>query len=127
MGGIKDKGPWGGGQPFDVELTVIPAGKRNYPFHSHAAQTEYYIFVAGDGYFIDESGTEHPVRSGDHVIVLPGEAHQIRSAESPLSFFVIADHHPADVTTYPNTGKRQIKPEYRVISTKDVDYYQGEE
>lgn len=43
LGGIKDVGPWGGGHPFDVELTRIPAGKRGYPYHSHAAQTEQYV------------------------------------------------------------------------------------
>jgi uncharacterized cupin superfamily protein len=127
LGGVKDKGPWGGGHPFDVELTTIPPRKRNFPFHSHAAQTEYYIFVTGRGSILDGIGHERPVGPGDHVIVQPGEAHQICAADVPLSYIVIADHHPADVTTYPHTGKRQIKPEYRVISPRDVDYYDGEE
>ena len=40
---------------------------------------------------------------------------------------MIADHHRADVTSYPNTGKRHLKPEYRVVSITDADYYEGEE
>jgi len=44
-----------------------------------------------------------------------------------LEYFVIADHHPADVTTYPKTGKRQLKPEGRFVRLQDADYYEGEE
>jgi len=128
LGGAKDKGAWGGGHPFDIEYATIPAGKRNYPLHSHAAQTEYYIIVSGVGVVIDAAGREYEIKQGDHFLALPGEAHQLRArAESSLSYFVIADHHPADVTSYPKTGKRQIKPEYRVVSVRDVDYYDEEE
>jgi uncharacterized cupin superfamily protein len=128
LGAAKDKGPWAGGHPFDVELATLPAGKCNYPLHSHAAQTEYYLVISGRGLAIDEGGQEHPLKAGDHLIVHPGEAHQLRAAEdAPLTYFIIADHHRADVTSYPRTGKRQIKPEYRVVSLTDVDYYEGEE
>ena len=40
LGGTKDTGEWGGGHPFDVEMSRIPPGKKAYPTHSHAAQTE---------------------------------------------------------------------------------------
>ncbi len=45
----------------------------------------------------------------------------------PLPYYVIADHHPAEVATYPKTGKRYLRPEYRVVTVEDVDYYEGEE
>src|SRR6516164_6061089 len=63
LGGKRDIGAWGGGHPFDVELAIIPAGKKNYPYHSHAAQTEYYIIVSGAGVFVDEAGQEHAIRA----------------------------------------------------------------
>ncbi|HEX3730074.1 MAG TPA: cupin domain-containing protein [Opitutaceae bacterium] len=128
LGGVKDKGPWGGGHPFDVERVVLPPGKKNYPCHSHAAQTEHYIIVAGEGKAMDGEGKLHPIRAGDHLICLPGEAHQlVNDSKAPLEYFVIADHHPADVTTYPKTGKRQLKPEGRYVRLQDADYYEGEE
>lgn len=130
LGGVKDGGPWAGGHPFDVELTTLPPGKRNYPLHSHAAQWEHYIFLSGTGVIHTETDGKNPetVAPGDHVICPPGDAHQIENTGSePLVFYVIADHHPADVTTYPNTGKRQLKPEYRVVKTVEADYYEGEE
>ena len=128
LGGVKDVGEWGGGHPFDVELSTIPPGKKNYPHHAHAAQTEYYLIVAGRGTFIDGVGAAVPIRAGDHLIVPPGEAHQIvNDSDADLKYYVIADHHRADVTTYLKTGKRQIKPELRCVRMEDVDYYDGEE
>jgi len=128
LGGIKDTGAWGGGHPFDVELTRLPPGKRNYPAHSHAAQTEYYLIISGSGTVRDSTGTDQPIRAGDHFVVPPGEVHQLHnSGDMDLIYYVIADHHRADVTTYPATGKRQVKPEMRIVTLADVPYYDGEE
>ena len=38
MGGKKDTGEWGGGHPFDLEMTRLPPGKTNWPYHAHASQ-----------------------------------------------------------------------------------------
>ncbi len=128
IGGVKDTGPWGGGHPFDVELTEIPPGKSNFPLHSHAAQTEHYIILSGIGEIVDEQGFALPLTGGDHVICHPGNAHQITNGgQEPLRYYVIADHHRADVITYPHTGKKMIKPEQRVLTVSHADYYEGEE
>jgi uncharacterized cupin superfamily protein len=128
LGGIKNVGPWGGGHPFDIELTTMPPGKTNYPIHSHAAQTEHYIILSGTGLLRDDKGGEARLVAGDHVICHPGDAHQIQNDGSePLLFYVIADHHRADVVTYPHTGKRWLTPEGRVVTTADAGYYAGEE
>jgi uncharacterized cupin superfamily protein len=128
IGGIKDTGSWGGGHPFDIELARIPPGKKNYPYHSHAAQTEYYIVLSGVGIMIDGENNRVSIKAGDHIIVPPGEAHQIiNESSADLVYYVLADHHRADVTTYPRTTKRMIKPELRVVMLQEVDYYQDEE
>jgi uncharacterized cupin superfamily protein len=128
LGGKKDLGPWGGGQPFDLELATIPAGKKNFPLHAHAAQTEHYLIMAGRGLVRDEQGHEYPLRAGDCFISGPGDAHELSAADDEaLTYLVVADHHRADITRYPRTGKRQLKPEYRVIQPTEADYYAGEE
>jgi uncharacterized cupin superfamily protein len=128
LGGVKDVGSWGGGHPFDMELARIPPGKKNFPLHSHAAQTEYYIIISGSGLLLHGEGASRAVKAGDHIILSPGEAHELsNNSDRDLVYFVLADHHRADVTTYPHTGKRQIKPEYRVVRLSDADYYEGEE
>lgn len=128
LGGVKDTGPWGGGHPFDVELAKLPPGKRNFPLHSHAAQTEYYIIISGTGKGIGNDGNECALKPGDQFIVHPGEAHQlVADPNCELAYIVIADNHPADIVSYPNTGKRFLKPEYRTVAGTDTDYYSGEE
>ncbi len=128
LGGKKDAGEWAGGHPFDVELTTLLPGKRNFPLHSHAAQTEHYIVLSGNGILRDAEGKEHSLAPGDHAICHPGDAHQIENTGTePLIYYVIADHHRADVTSYPRTGKRQLKPEYRVVHVSEADYYADEE
>ena len=128
LGGKKDQGAWNGGHPFDVELAMMPPGKKNYPLHSHAAQWEYYIILSGTGTVHESETRSHPVQSGDHLLFPPGEAHQLENTgEVDLVFYVIADHHPADVTSYPRTGKRHLKPEFRVVECTEADYYDGEE
>jgi len=128
LGGKKDQGVWGGGHPFDVELSVLPPGKKNHPFHSHAAQWEYYIFLSGTGRFLNEEKEWNEVKAGDHIICPPKEAHQLENnGTEDLVYYVIADHHPADITTYPNTNKRHLKPEYQVVDIEPVDYYKNEE
>ena len=128
LGGVKDVGPWGGGHPFDIELAIIPTGKKGYPYHSHAAQTEYYIVLSGSGQVLDGAGVATRIKPGDHFIFPPGEAHQIvNDSNEELKYLVLADHHRADVTTYPKTGKRMIKPEQRCVRIEDADYYESEE
>ncbi len=68
------------------------------------------------------------IEPGDHIICEPGEAHQIwNDGEEDLNYYVISDHHRADVATYPKTDKRFIKPDSKVIEFREVDYYEGEE
>jgi uncharacterized cupin superfamily protein len=128
LGGTKDVGPWGGGHPFDIELTCLPPGKSNFPLHSHAAQTEHYVILSGSGVMTDANGAAVKVEAGDHVICHPGEAHQLTNdGAEDLTYYIISDHHRADVCSYPNTGKRYLKPEDLVIGISEVDYYEGEE
>jgi uncharacterized cupin superfamily protein len=128
LGSTPDTGPWQGRHPFDVERVRMPPGKKNFPYHSHAAQTEFYIVLSGTGTVTDDTGAAIAIQAGDHFIFFPGEAHQIQSGpDCDLEYYVIADNHRADVTTYPQTGKRAIKPEGRTIFPEEVDYYAGEE
>lgn len=122
----RDIGTWGGGQPFDVELVTLPAGKPNFPFHAHAAMWEFYLVLSGQGSLrLDES--VHPVKAGDFFICSPGQAHQMTAAEDgPLEYLVISDNVPADVIHYPDSGKWNAKPG-RLIFRERVDYFDGED
>lgn len=133
LGGIKDTGTWGGGHPFDLELTRLAPGATNWPYHSHSAQWELYVIVSGRGVTRTPEG-EVEMGPGDCFICPPGEPHQMRNpGTEDLVYYVIADNPPVEIGEYPDSKKmffkrsRGGKIERRIFEADDVDYYQGEE
>ncbi|MCZ6672643.1 MAG: cupin domain-containing protein [Verrucomicrobia bacterium] len=121
-------GPWEGGPPFDVELTTLPPGKKNYPYHKHACQWEYYIFLSGTGKFRDENNEWHEIVSGDHFQFATAKAHQIwNDGEVDLIFYVIANNTRVEIAEYPDTGKTLILPDGKLGYLSDAEYYDKEE
>lgn len=57
-------------------FTLEPNG--HTPYHSHPYEHMNYV-IEGEGVIVDESGNEHPVKSGDFALVNPGEKHQYRN------------------------------------------------
>jgi uncharacterized cupin superfamily protein len=128
LGSPQNAGVAGGGHPFDVEITRLPPGATNFPFHAHAAQWELYLIQSGSGEL--RTGEETvPFGPGDVFMCPPGEAHQLKNTSSEdLLYYVIADNPPADVGFYPDSKKwAVIKPERKFFTMQEVDYYAGEE
>lgn len=127
LGGLKDVGIFGGGHPFDLELVRVPAHHCAWPYHSHSAQWELYVILSGSGEVRTESGTTQ-AGPGDAFIHPPNEAHQLRNiGNDDLVYYIIADHAPADVTHYPDSGKWFVKPQRKAFRMQELDYYEGEE
>jgi uncharacterized cupin superfamily protein len=133
LGGKKDTGTWGGGHPFDLELTRIPPGATNWPYHAHAVQWELYVIISGHGHARSPEG-ESPIVAGDCFIYPPGEPHQIRNTgKEDLIYYVIADNPPVEVSNYPDSGKLSLKQflngqfKRDIFKINEVDYFQGEE
>lgn len=117
-----------GGHPFDVEWVRLAPGMRNFPYHQHAAMTEFYIVVDGQG-VVRSNGEEFAVSPGDCFVELPGSPHQIRneSATEDLVYYVIADNQPVDVIYYPDSDKMATRPPRKVFRFSEVDYFDGED
>jgi uncharacterized cupin superfamily protein len=127
LGGKRDIGEWGGGHPFDVEEYRLPPGARNFPFHAHSAQWEFYLVQSGAGTVRSQEG-ETTIGPGDAFVFAPGEPHQLtNTGTDELVFLVIADHPRADVMQYPDSGKIGIKPQKQFFRAEPTDYYAGEE
>src|SRR5438067_11144096 len=43
--------------PFDLALERVPKGKTVCPYHSHSAESELYLVVAGEGSICDKDGS----------------------------------------------------------------------
>jgi uncharacterized cupin superfamily protein len=111
-----------------VEILRIAAGQTPYPYHSHAAQWEFYHVISGKGLARDETG-KTPIVAGDAFIFAPGEAHQlINDSSDDLILYVIADNPVGESCYYPDSQKWLVRsPERRLLRGEALDYFDGEE
>ena len=97
-------------ETYGVRIAPLLGGKElGYSYRPGAARQTLMSF----------SQPPRRIRAGDVICCPTGgpeTAHQIiNDSDRELEYFVIADNHPADVTTYPRTDKRMIKPELRCV------------
>jgi uncharacterized cupin superfamily protein len=129
LAGVNSLGASGHAQPFAVELVRVPAGAIDWPYHSHSAQWEMYLIIAGRGQVRTPEGFTD-VREGDCLIHPPGEAHQItNTGATDLVYYIIADSPLSDVCHYPDSNKWQVPglPQPVRVGAAASDCYEGEE
>ena len=114
--------------PFAVEILRVGPGQTPYPFHSHAAQWEFYHVISGRGLARDDAG-KTPIAAGDAFIFAPGEAHQfINDGNEDLVIYVVADNPIGESCYYPDSKKWLVRsPERRLLRGEALDYFDGEE
>ena len=90
-------------------LTVVPPGKRAFPFHRHHVIHELFFVLSGTGeYRLGDK--RHPLKAGD-VIAAPagGEAHQIiNTGSEELRYLGLSTLGEVDVVDYPDSGKMAV-------------------
>ena len=96
-------GPLLGLKRLGCSLTVVPPGKRAWPFHRHHVTDELFYIVSGSGEVRLDDQTL-AVRAGDLVASPAGaEAHQIlNTGASELRYLAISDINTVDIIEYPN-------------------------
>jgi uncharacterized cupin superfamily protein len=114
--------------PFAIEIARIPAGKSNWPYHSHSAQWEFYHVISGKGLVRHEEGTTEIV-AGDAFLFEPAQAHQvINHGSEELVLYVVADNPIGESLYYPDSDKWMVpSPDDKLIRSEGLDYYDGEE
>ena len=68
-----------GAQKLGYNLTVVPPGKRAWPFHNHRFNEEMFFVLEGEGE-VRIGKDRHPIKRGDVIAHPPGgpeTAHQI--------------------------------------------------
>ncbi|HTU81462.1 MAG TPA: cupin domain-containing protein [Candidatus Acidoferrales bacterium] len=115
--------------PFDVEIQRVPPGRRNYPFHSHSSQWEFYHVISGRGSVRHDDGST-PIEAGDAFVFEPGKPHQlVNDGPEDLVVYVIADNPIGSTSHYPDSNKWAVgPPEHRtLVRSEPLDYFDGEE
>jgi uncharacterized cupin superfamily protein len=136
-------GPKIGAQKLGYNLTVVPPGKRAFPFHCHRVNEEMFFILSGTGEL--RIGNERfPVREGDVIACPPGgpeTSHQLRntSADAELRYLSVSTMSYPEICEYPDSGKFGIRADYgpgpdgkpvvwRYVGREAgaVDYWDGE-
>ena len=136
-------GPKIGAQKLGYNVTVLPPGKRAFPFHSHRVNEEMFFVVEGTGE-IRIGDKKHAIKQGDFISCPPGgpeTAHQIinTSETAELKFLAVSTMLSPEIAEYPDSGKFGLaahfpsnaegKPEtIRFIGRMEMaaDYWEGE-
>jgi uncharacterized cupin superfamily protein len=117
--------------PFDLEITRVPPGKYNFPYHAHSAQWELYLVISGKGSVRHKDGKTEVV-TGDAFIFGPNEPHQLsNTGDEDLVYYVIADNPIGESGYYPDSGKWKINKSSSfdrvVVKGEETNYFDGEE
>ena len=100
-----------GARNLGYNLTVLPPGKAQCPFHSHHGEEEMFLILEGEGElrFGDQ---RHPIRRHDVIACPPGGAdvaHQIiNTGTETMRYLAVSTRVPLDACEYPDSGKISI-------------------
>jgi len=126
-----------GARQLGYNLTVVPPGKTQCPFHSHHGEEEMFFILEGEGEL--RFGSErYPIRANDVIACPTGGAevaHQIiNTGKTPLRYLSVSTRSDLDACEYPDSGKvlvvsgtygeRGLRKMFRGENT--VDYYDRE-
>lgn len=131
-----------GAQKLGYNLTVLPPGKRGYPFHNHRVNEEMFFVLEGEGE-VRIGAERHPIRAGDIIACPPGgpeSAHQIvNTGATELRYLSVSTKQSPEVCEYPDSKKYGVMADYgpaadgtpqffRTIGRQgeSVDYWEAE-
>lgn len=127
-----------GARQLGYNLTVLPPGKAQCPFHVHHAEEEMFLILDGEGEL--RFGAERfPIRRHDVIacpVGGPDVAHQIiNTGKVPLRYLAVSTLAEVEVCEYPDSGKISVLSSRggevglrKIFRAEcDVDYYDREE
>ena len=127
-----------GAKNLGYNLTVLPPGKVQCPFHNHHGEEEMFLILEGEGEL--RFGEErYPIRKHDVIACPPGGpevAHQIRNTgRTTMRYLALSTLVEVEACEYPDSrkvlvvsgkrGHRGLRKMFRAENT--VDYYDREE
>lgn len=100
-----------GAKLLGCSLTVVPPGKRAWPFHNHHINEELFVILAGTG-TVRIGDRSYPIRAGDVIAAPPGNAetaHQIiNTSDAELRYLCVSTMIPQEIVEYPDSGKLAV-------------------
>lgn len=121
-----------GARQLGYNLTELPPGKAQCPFHSHRVEEEMFLILEGQGE-LRFGDRRYPIRRHDVIACPTGGAevaHQIiNTGDTPLRYLSLSRLADAEICDYPDSGKVGVFAEglrkmFHVEAA--VDYYDRE-
>ena len=130
-----------GAQKLGCNLTVVPPGKRAWPFHNHRVNEEMFVVLEGEGE-VRIGAETFPINKGDVIAHPPGgpdTAHQIvNTSQAELKYLAISTMQMPEICDYPDSNKFAVmtmqpgpggKPKFWRFAGREgmgLDYFDGE-
>ena len=125
-----------GAKQLGYNLTVVPPGKVQCPFHSHRGEEEMFLILEGEGE-LRFGDKRYPLRRHDVIACPTGGAevaHQIiNTGTTDLRYLALSTRCDLDACEYPDSekvlvvageGRGALRKMFRAENT--VDYYDRE-
>ena len=123
-----------GARSLGYNLTELPPGKAQCPFHNHRAEEEMFLIIEGEGE-LRFGQSRYPIKALDVIACPPGGpevAHQIiNTGSSTLRYLALSTLAPVEMAEFPDSGKVGVYghndlPGGTWRAADKVDYYDGE-
>jgi uncharacterized cupin superfamily protein len=127
-----------GARKLGYNLTVLPPGKAQCPFHSHRAEEEMFLILDGEGE-LRFGNKRYRIRKHDVIACPTGGpevAHQIiNTGKSEMRYLAVSNLEGVEVCEYPDSNKVGVfasepsSPRLRKLfrAETDVEYYDREQ
>lgn len=126
-----------GAKKLGYNLTVVPPGKAQCPFHNHHGEEEMFFILEGEGE-LRYGNERYPIRKHDVIACPTGgqdTAHQIiNTGTETMRYLALSNLCELEACEYPDSqkvlvvsgerGKRGLRGMFRAEDT--VDYYERE-
>ena len=97
-----------GARKLGYNLTELPPGKAQCPFHSHRAEEEMFFILEGEGE-LRYGAERHIIRQHDVIACPAGDAataHQIiNTGRTTMRYLSLSNMSSVEVCEYPDSGK----------------------
>ena len=127
-----------GANQLGYNITIIPPGKKSWPFHNHHVSEEMFLILDGTG-VLRYGENKYPIKKNDIIACPTGDrsaAHQIiNDSETELKYLALGTKNDFDICEYPDSdkiltrGTSEKNSELWNISKgkESYDYFEGEE